>query len=98
MEDSSGIGELLLRGRVLREVRYRIRRYQGVMESSGLPIPGLYRIEGSIDFDPNRDSAELLGASLGLKLADGRVLGIIVVTADGRVLSEGHGPSRCLCC
>ena len=33
-----------------------------------------------------------------LKLTDGRVLGITIVDTSGRILSEGHGPSKCLCC
>ena len=98
VEENSGIGELILNGQALRQVRYNISRYQGVMEGSGLPIPGLFRIEGSIDFDAGRDSAGLIGASLSLKLEDGRVLGITLVASDGRILSEGHGPMKCQCC
>jgi hypothetical protein len=44
------------------------------------------------------ESSEWIGTSLGLKLDDGRVLGITIVDAAGRILSEGHGPSKCLCC
>jgi hypothetical protein len=98
VEERSGSGELVLNGETLRVVRYSIRRYQGFVEGSGLPIPGLHRIEGSIDFDPAHDPPHWLGTSLGLKLEDGRVLAITVISVDGRVLSEGHGPSKCLCC
>src|SRR5437773_11185749 len=98
IEESAGLGKLELNGQALRQVRYQISRYQGVMEGSGLPIPGLYRIEGSIDFDASADSSDLIGTPLALKLEDGRVLGITVVSSDGRVLSEGHGPMKCLCC
>ena len=59
-----------------------------------MPIPGLFRIEGAVQMD----SSEWIGTSLGLKLDDGRVLGITIVDAAGRILSEGHGPSKCLCC
>ena len=98
VEKSAGIGELVLDGVVLREVRYRVSRFQGLMEGSGLPIPGLHRIEGSIDFDANTDPAEWIGTLLGLKLEDGRVFGITLLGNDGRILSEGHGPTKCLCC
>jgi hypothetical protein len=33
-----------------------------------------------------------------LKLGDGRSMHLTVTTPEGRVLSEGHGPTRCLCC
>jgi hypothetical protein len=98
IEECQGTGELVRQGQSLRSVGYRVFRYQGMTEGSGMPIPGLFRIEGSIDFDANRDSLEWLGESLGLKLEDGRVLGITLVDTEGRVLSEGHGPSKCLCC
>lgn len=98
IEENRGFGELMLNGKTLHQVSYRISRYQGVMEGSGLPVPGLHRIEGSIDFDASRDSADLIGTLLALKLEDGRVLGITLVSSDGRVLSEGHGPMKCLCC
>jgi hypothetical protein len=98
VEESSGSGELVLNGDTLRPVRYSIRRYQGFVEGSGLPIPGLHRVEGSIDFDPARDPSDWLETPLGLKLEDGRVLAITIISADGRLLSEGHGPSKCLCC
>ena len=98
VEETSGVGELRRNQDLLRPVRYRISRYQGMMEGSGLPVPGLHRIEGTIDFDPARDSADWIGAALSLKLEDGRVLGITLASSDGRVLAEGHGPARCQCC
>ena len=88
----------MLNGETLRSASYRISRYQGIVENSGLPIPGLHRIEGSIDFDPAKDSLDWIGTPLALRLNDGRVLRITVVGADGRILSEGHGPMKCLCC
>ena len=97
VEDGAGTGELLQNGRVLRRVRYQIRRYQG-MAGSGLPIPGLFRIEGCIDFDASRDPADWINAPMTLRLEDGRALAITVVDIEGRVLSEGHGPTKCLCC
>jgi hypothetical protein len=98
IEDGSGVGELIREGRTLRRVRYQVRRYQGVMEGSGLPIPGLFRIEGSVDFDPTKDSSEWLATPLTLRLEDGRSLGIYLVDTNGRILSEGHGPMKCMCC
>ena len=97
-EELSGFGELLRDGVALRRVRYEVRRYQGVMEGSGLPIPGLFRTEGAIDFDPIRDSADWIDVPLTLRLEDGRSLGITLVDRDGRVLSQGHGPTKCMCC
>ena len=98
VEESSCIGELSLNGVALRPVRYRLSRFQGMIEGSGLPIPGLHRIEGSVDFETAGDAPEWIGAPLTLKLEDGRMLGITVVDTAGRILSEGHGPSKCGCC
>jgi hypothetical protein len=98
VEESAGTGELLLDELRLRRVRYRVSRFQGMSEGSGLPIPGLHRIEGSIDFDAAADPLEWIGRPLRLKLEDGRILGIELLDAAGRILSEGHGPSKCLCC
>ena len=97
IEDGSGLGELIRSGHI-RQVRYEIRRYQGVMEGSGLPIPGLFRIEGSVDFDPGKDSTDWIDTPLALRLEDGRSLGINLVDSNGRILSEGHGPLKCMCC
>jgi len=97
VEQSSGIGELMMNGVTLCEVRYRVTRFQGMMEGSGLPVPGVHRIEGSVEFGGN-DPGEWIGVPVGLRLQDGRVLGITLVNAEGRILSEGHGPSKCLCC
>jgi hypothetical protein len=98
VEESSGVGDLLMNESLLRPVRYRLSRFQGMSEGSGLPIPGVHRIEGSIDFNATTDPHEWIGLPLRLKLEDGRVLGITLADSDGRIVSEGHGPSRCLCC
>jgi hypothetical protein len=99
VEESSGLGELTLNDVTLRQIPYRFSRFQGFVEASGLPIPGLHRIEGFIDYDATTDSQRLwIGVPLKLKLEDGRVLGITLVDTEGRILSEGHGPSKCLCC
>jgi len=97
VEECSGVGDLIVNGEVLRQVRYTLTRYQGMAES-GLPIPGLHRIEGSLNLDATADPSDLVGTPLTLKLEDGRALGITLATRDGRILAEGHGPGRCLCC
>jgi hypothetical protein len=98
VEETAGLGELFHDRLTLQRVRYKVSRYQGMMEGSGLPIPGLFRIEGSIDFDPSLDSTEWIDVPLTLRLEDGRTLGITVVDEGGRILSEGHGPTKCMCC
>jgi hypothetical protein len=97
VEECSGTGDLLRRGELLRRVRYRIRRHQGLLEGSGMPVPGLYRVDGTVDLDGA--AADLVGATLTLRLEDGRSIAITVADADGRVLAEGHGPGHgCSCC
>jgi len=96
VEEYAGVGDLSAKEAVIPQVRYRIARYQGFVEHSGLPIPGVHRIEGSVD--TTRDLAPLVGESLTLRLEDGRALAITIADCTGRVLAEGHGPSRCLCC
>ena len=108
IEEYSGVGDLVQNGTVVCRVRYRINRYQAML-ASGLPLPGMHRIEGSIAAEPARDgavargatliSADLIGAALTLTLEDGRSIGITVADAHGRVLTEGHGPrGGCSCC
>src|SRR5690242_13106584 len=98
MEECAGVVELVQGDSTIRPIAYRVRRYQGISECSGMPISGLFRIEGSVDLESGSDIKNWIGASLGLKLEDGRVLGIAIVDRTGRILSEGHGPSKCLCC
>ena len=98
VEEAAGTGQLTRNGQPLRQVRYRISRFQGIAEGSGLPIPGLFRIEGSIDFKTGKDSPDWINTALTLRLEDGRSLQITVVDNSGRVLSEGHGPMKCMCC
>jgi hypothetical protein len=98
VEECSGVGDLMRGNAVLRRVRYRIARYQGMLEGSGMPIPGLHRIEGSVDLEGTRLPADVTGV-MTLRLEDGRALGITVDGTDGRILEEGHGPGRgCSCC
>jgi hypothetical protein len=96
VEQLSGTGDLENNGTLLGRVRYSISRYQGMLVGSGMPIPGLHRIEGSTDFEVT--DVSLIGRPLVLRLEDGRALGVMLAARDGRLLSEGHGPSRCLCC
>lgn len=97
VEDCAGVGELHWRELHFAGIRYRISRFQGIAPS-GLPIPGLHRIEGAVELGAVADSERLVGANLTLKLEDGRALGITLASADGRVLTLGHGPSGCQCC
>jgi hypothetical protein len=97
VEQYAGVGDLSGSSEVLRQVRYRIARYQA-FSVNGLPIPGLHRIEGAIDLPPDENVSEWIGMPLVLRLEDGRALAVTLADAAGRVLSEGHGPSRCLCC
>jgi hypothetical protein len=98
VEEVTGVGDLSGQGALIPQVRYQIARYQGMHDVSGMPIPGLHRIEGLIEAGEAFDLAPLVGAPLVLRLEDGRALGITLAGSDGRVLAEGHGPSRCLCC
>ena len=98
VEEYAGVGALRLRERKLGDVAYRINRYQG-MAVSGLPIPGLHRIEGTVALTDVADGATLVGADVKLDLEDGRTLALTVADEHGRVLAEGHGPRRgCSCC
>ena len=96
VEQSSGVGELVKDGSVLGQVHYSITRYQGMLVGSGMPIPGLHRLEGSTDFEVS--DVSLIGRPLMLRLEDGRALAVTLAARDGRLLSEGHGPGGCSCC
>ena len=96
VEECNGVGDLLWNGEVVRQVRYRFSVHQGMLEGSAMPVPGLRTIDGSIDFDPERDSADLVGVDLSLKLEDGRHFGIRLADRDGRI-SAPH-PRSCTCC
>jgi hypothetical protein len=100
VEACSGTGDLVC-GDVPRRVQYRFDRYQGMMTGSGMPIPGLHRIVGSISMSSDREPVpeELVGVDAMLTLEDGRGLRVTVVDAAGSILAEGHGPGRgCACC
>jgi hypothetical protein len=98
VEEYAGVGSLRFGGRTLAAIPYRINRYQG-MAVSGLPIPGLHRIEGTLALATVPGAAELVGADVTLELEDGRSLALTVADENGHVLAEGHGPRRgCGCC
>jgi len=96
VEECAGVGVLEANGTSVPQVRYRIARYQGFVDHSGLPVPGVHRIEGSVDTAASLEP--LVGQPLTLRLEDGRALAVTIADLSGRVLAEGHGPSRCLCC
>lgn len=97
VEESSGLGQVAHGGEVISNVGYAISRYQG-MTRGGLPVPGLHRIEGTLELDALPEALKRVGADFALTLEDGRVLQVTLARGDGRLLSEGHGPSRCTCC
>ena len=97
VEECSGVGEVSSRGRVIGGIPYRVKRLQGMLPS-GLPVPGLHRIEGRIDLADVPERRTLVDAQLTLRLEDGRSLRLTLLDEDGRVLAEGHGPSKCTCC
>ena len=98
VEQYAGVGAVRFRDRTLGPVAYRISRYQG-MALSGLPVPGLHRIEGTLALAELPEASELVGADVTLELEDGRSLALSVADESGRVLAEGHGPRRgCGCC
>ena len=98
VEEFAGVGSIRWQDRKVPQVPYRISRYQG-MAASGLPIPGLHRVEGALALAGLADTAAWVGKSLTLELEDGRTLALTLADANGRVLAEGHGPGHgCSCC
>ena len=96
VEEYAGEGQLSWSGGSC-PVGYRLTRLQG-MAANGLPVPGLFRIEGDLDFGGEAAPAAAVNSPVLLKMGDGRSMHIMLTTPEGHVLSEGHGPSRCLCC
>ena len=96
VEEYAGEGQLSWTGGSC-PVGYRLTRLQG-MAANGMPVPGLFRIEGELDLKGEPVPAGAVNSPVLLKLGDGRSMRLTVTTSEGHVLSEGHGPSRCLCC
>ena len=96
VEETSGTGELLLKSLVLRQVRYRIKVFQG-MFGNGMPNPTQRTVEGSIDFEGDT-AADLVGASLTLKLEDGRRIGVTIADDAGTILQRPPCTTGCSCC
>ena len=97
VEESTGTGELLLKSLVLREVRYRIKVFQG-MFSNGMPNPIQRTVEGSIDFAGESGAGDLIGASLTLKLEDGRRIGVTIADDSGTISQRPPCTTGCSCC
>ena len=94
VEESSGAGELLLKSRVLAQVRYQIRVFQG-MFGNGLPNPAQRTVEGSIEAS---ELTDLVGENLTLKLEDGRTIGVIISDASGAIHQRPACTTGCSCC
>ena len=98
VERCEGRGMLLESEAALGEVSYSIERFQG-LSHTGMPIPGLHRIEGSVDLTNVAAAPRLVGSDVQLRLEDGRTLRVTLADATGRVLAVGHGPKHgCSCC
>ena len=97
IEESSGAGEISRYGEPVHRVTYRISRFQGHLGEGGLPVPGLYRIEGQLTFENSATPAGLAGVPISLRLEDGRSMDV-EVAADGRFVTEGRHPRGCSCC
>ena len=97
VEECTGIGRISWREHVIDEVAYDVRRFQG-FAPSGMPVPGVHRIEGQVSLENRADAVALVDAVLTLHLEDGRSLRVQLVDGSGRILAVGHGPSRCACC
>ena len=101
VEQCSGTGHLIRDNEVVRQVRYDISVFQGTLGDSGLPVPGLRTLTGSIDVGAatiSGDPGDLVGTVLTLRLEDGRHLGIRLADAAGAVTEPAHGHGACLCC
>lgn len=97
IEECVGVGELATRDHVFPKIPYEVKRFQA-FTPSGVPVPGLHRIEGQLGIAGLSARQALVQAECTLRLEDGRSLRLTLVDEDGRVLAEGHGPSRCTCC
>jgi hypothetical protein len=97
VEETSGHGQLSRAGVPAGHVDYRITRFQGQLGEGGLPVPGLYRMEGELKFPNVGTPGDLVGQRVTLTLEDGRAVDV-TLDPDGRFLTEGHHPRGCSCC
>lgn len=97
VEERRGTGSVTCAGATYESVAYSISRFQG-MTAAGLPVPGVHRLDGSVEFADRQAQSALVGKQIALSLEDGSVMSLQLLDADGRVLAHGHGPGRCLCC
>ena len=94
VEEAAGDGELLLKSRVLGQVRYQIKVFQG-MFGNGLPNPAERTIEGCVD---GSDFQGLVGLNLTLQLEDGRKIGIMISDESGTIHTRPACTTGCSCC
>ena len=97
VEETSGTGELLLKTLLLRQVRYRIKVFQG-MFGNGMPNPTQRTVEGSIDFNGEGGAGDLIGTNLTLKLEDGRRIGVTIADDSGTIQQRPACTTGCSCC
>jgi hypothetical protein len=97
VETREGVGTVSCAGVTYRNVRYGIARFQG-MTRAGLPVPGVHRLDGRVEFASRDALASMIGSNLSLQLDDGSVMQLELLDDEGRVVAHGHGPGRCLCC
>lgn len=98
VETSAGHGYLIRDDGLRCPVRYHVLRYQALLPGSGMPVPGLHRIEGAVELGDRAGAAGFVGLPLTLKLEDGRSLRVALADESGRIFTEGHGPGCCACC
>jgi hypothetical protein len=100
VETCTGTGRLVRDGvEVLGPVQYHVERYQGMMNGTGMPVPGLFRLDGALSSSGVSVPQEIVGTRVTLRLEDGRSVPVVIVSPEGTLLAEGHGPGRgCACC
>jgi hypothetical protein len=100
VKNAAGVGDLFHNESLLGQVRYALSIFQQTLGPGGFPVPGLERLEGSIDLGRDINVQPLVGHELALKLDDGRVLALVLTDAAGRVASSAPALQRrgCSCC
>jgi hypothetical protein len=91
LEDIRGTGDVFRAGVLVRQMVYRIRVYQGFRaQTRGDPIPGRKHLEGSVDYDMERDPLDIICVDLTLHLQDGRTLDFFIRDKDGKIAARGQ--------